>query len=196
MRDSIRRRVLKGQINMQFRIARWRTLWVAGLALAAVPLLATADGTGSARRLSFGASEGLNLNSFLREGPVAAHLLLRSGPDPRILVAFPAGNSGVGLWFAHCDQPVTWALQSRPAPVSAADDQGRTLYGVVAEASVTGADLAIKQAVLSASGCCVTTRPMAPHQRSWSWLLNTGRIPSPGRVRGWMERPVIDSASK
>lgn len=123
--------------------------WIVGLALAATSPLATADGSGSASRLSFEVSEGLNLNSFLREGPVAAHLLLRSGSEPRILVAFPAGNSGVGLWFAHSDQPVHWALRGHPAPLRANDDHGRPLYGVVAEVSVAGADLAIKQAVLS-----------------------------------------------
>jgi hypothetical protein len=52
-------------------------------------------------RLDFGVEEGLNINSFVRQGSVAAHLLLRSGTDPRILAAFPAGDSGAGLWFAH-----------------------------------------------------------------------------------------------
>jgi len=69
-----------------------------GVALAAAPLAGVAD-RASEQRLSFDVDEGLNLNSFLRDGPVAAHLLLRSGSDPRILIAFPAGNSGVGLWF-------------------------------------------------------------------------------------------------
>ncbi|HWU78579.1 MAG TPA: hypothetical protein VN158_00735, partial [Caulobacter sp.] len=63
------------------------------LALAiAVPVSAAPD-------LAYRLTEGRNLNAFVREGPVAAHLLLRNGLDPRILVAFPAGNSGVGLWF-------------------------------------------------------------------------------------------------
>ncbi|MES1262909.1 MAG: hypothetical protein ABUL69_01050, partial [Peristeroidobacter soli] len=38
--------------------------------------------------LSFRIEEGQNLNVFTRQGPVAAHLLLRSGTQPRILVAF------------------------------------------------------------------------------------------------------------
>ena len=101
-------------------------------------------------RLSFDVREGPNLNSFLREGPVAAHLLLRSGSDPRILIAFPAGNSGVGLWFAHTNQPVNWALHGRPQPLVAKDARGRPLYGMTAEAIVTGAaTLNFKQAVLS-----------------------------------------------
>jgi len=77
-------------------------------------------------------------------------LLLRSGSDPRILIAFPAGNSGIGLWFSHSTQPVTWTLIGRPQPLMVKDERGRPLYGMTAEASVTGAtDLSIKQAVLS-----------------------------------------------
>ncbi|MBL7396164.1 hypothetical protein INQ29_25365, partial [Escherichia coli] len=53
-----------------------------------------------APELAYSLTEGQNLNAFVRDGKVAAHLLLRNGSDPRILVAFPAGNSGVGLWFA------------------------------------------------------------------------------------------------
>lgn len=54
--------------------------------------------------LAYTVEEGDNLNAFVRAGPVAAHLLLRNGTDPRILVAFPAGNSGVGLWFTSLDR--------------------------------------------------------------------------------------------
>jgi hypothetical protein len=113
-------------------------------------VLTPLSGAGSEQRLSFDVEEGLNLNSFLRDGPVAAHLLLRSGLDPRILVAFPAGNSGVGLWFSHGTQPVTWTLRGRPQPISVNDEHGRPLYGMTAEASMTGVEsLSIKQAVLS-----------------------------------------------
>ncbi len=101
-------------------------------------------------RLSFDVAEGLNLNSFLREGPVAAHLVLRSGLDPRILVAFPAGNSGIGLWFAHGTQSMTWKLIERPEPVVLKDGRGRPLYGIAVKVSATGADsLSFKKAALS-----------------------------------------------
>jgi hypothetical protein len=124
-------------------------LIIVGLGLATAPL----PGTGyiaTEQRLSFDVNEGLNLNSLLGDGPVAAHLVLRSGLDPRILVAFPAGNSGVGLWFSHGTAPVTWDLHGRPQPYSVKDAQGRPLYGMTAEATLTGAsDLSIKQAVLS-----------------------------------------------
>lgn len=109
---------------------------------------ASADQAGG-ERLAFDVSEGLNLNSFLREGPVAAHLLLRSGPEPRVLVAFPAGNSGVGLWFSRGGGSATWALEGRTLPASDTDHLGRHLYGVTARVTVTGSDLIPGQAVLS-----------------------------------------------
>jgi hypothetical protein len=113
------------------------------------PLSATGN-SASSQRLSFDVEEGLNLNSFLRDGTTAAHLLLRSGFDPRILVAFPAGNSGVGLWFSHTSGPVTWALNGRPQPVTDKDERGRTLYGMSADAILSGvADVSIQQALLS-----------------------------------------------
>ncbi len=119
------------------------------MALAAAVLPALGN-TEPGPRLTFDVNEGPNLNSFLREGPVAAHLLLRSGLDPRILVAFPAGNSGVGLWFAHTSLPVHWILQGRPQPLSTRDARGRPLYGITAEAIATGTpDLGLKQAILS-----------------------------------------------
>jgi hypothetical protein len=128
-------------------IRRCALMTVVLLASAALPTVGNAD---PEPRLSFDVNEGPNLNSFLRQGPVAAHLLLRSGQDPRILIAFPAGNSGVGLWFSHTTAPVRWALRGRPQPLTIQDEHGRPLYGLTAEALVTGAsDLGLKQAVLS-----------------------------------------------
>jgi hypothetical protein len=123
-------------------------LIILGVALAVAPPPGMADPE-SGQRLSFDVDEGLNLNSFLRDGPVAAHLLLRSGSDPRILIAFPAGNSGVGLWFSH-SAPVKWELIGRPQPLVVKDEHGRPLYGMTAEARLSGpTDLSINQAVLS-----------------------------------------------
>jgi hypothetical protein len=117
------------------------------LATAALPAMGNSD---SEPRLSFDVNEGPNLNSFLREGPVAAHLLLRAGSDPRVLVAFPAGNSGVGLWFSHGTQAVSWTLQGRPQPLTTKDARGRPLYGMTFDAIAAGAtELRFKQAVLS-----------------------------------------------
>lgn len=96
--------------------------------------------------LSYRIDEGRNINAFLRDGPAAAHLLLRSGVDPRILVAFPAGNSGVGLWFAPLGRAATWRLER--APVATSGEGGR-LHGIIATASIDAARLVPRQAVLS-----------------------------------------------
>ncbi len=99
--------------------------------------------------LRFAVNEGQNLNEFFRQGPVAAHLLLRSGNDPRILVVFPAGNSGVGLWFDRVDHPAAWRVLSPPVVCNHSDAGGRTLYGIAATVEVTAPELKVRQAVLS-----------------------------------------------
>src|SRR5271155_737583 len=127
-----------------------RALMLVGVGIVAMTPPPGLGDTAPEQRLQFEVDEGLNRNSFLRDGPVAAHLLLRSGLEPRVLVAFPAGNSGVGLWFAHSLRPITWTMLGSPQPLEAKDERGRPLYGMTAEAGVSGAtDLFIKQAVLS-----------------------------------------------
>lgn len=135
-------------IGKRARSGLWAAVAAALVMGAAVPALAAA-GASEPGRLAFDIVEGQNLNSFLREGPVAAHMLLRSGHDPRILVAFPAGNSGVGLWFEPTAAPVAWRLVSEPKPVILKDEKGRPLYGLAAVAEAKAAELAPKQAVLS-----------------------------------------------
>lgn len=99
--------------------------------------------------LAYQLTEGQNINAFVRDGRVAAHLLLRNGTDPRILIAFPAGNSGVGLWFAPLAQPATWRIEQAPAPMTLADDKGRPLYAIATTATLDAPSLTVKQAVLS-----------------------------------------------
>lgn len=116
--------------------------------LASVALVAgAAHADGPA--LHFEVTEGQNLNAFYQQGPVAAHLLLRNGPDPRILVAFPAGNSGVGLWFETLARPAQWRLVSAPVALDRTDGKGRVLHGIGAEAEVTAPALVVRQALLS-----------------------------------------------
>ena len=117
-----------------------------------------------AAQLEFGVDEGLNINRFLREGKIAAHLLLRSGSDPRILVAFPAGNSGVGVWFSHLPTAATWKLRRPPTAVHETDRSGRALYGISAEVEIAAPELDVHQAVLS------SVRMLRDYQ-------GTGRVP-------------------
>ncbi|GAC1309835.1 MAG: lipoprotein [Steroidobacteraceae bacterium] len=135
-------------VNTPLPLRRLLALAVAMGIVAASPAGTVAEP--ATPRLSFDVIEGLNINSFLREGPVAAHLVLRSGLDPRILVAFPAGNSGVGLWFSPGSKPTIWTLIGRPQPILLADSHGRPLYGMIAEVSASGAQrLSFAKAVLS-----------------------------------------------
>ena len=113
------------------------------VALAAVLTLGAAPTP--APELAYQLTEGRNLNAFVRQGPVAAHLLLRSGDEPRILIAFPAGNSGVALWFERIPAPATWRLETPPAPLTERDTQGRPLHGVRAIASIDASSLTVKQ---------------------------------------------------
>lgn len=100
-------------------------------------------------RLDYQVEEGLNINRFVREDGVAAHLVLRSGSDPRILIAFPAGDSGVGVWFAHRTRKVLWTLQGAPRVIHRSDGRGRPLHGLVADATIEAAELQIRQVLLS-----------------------------------------------
>jgi len=127
-----------------------RLLLAGGLLLAGTSTAALAQKRATrAPELTYSLTEGQNLNAFVREGKVAAHLLLRNGSDPRILVAFPAGNSGVGLWFQPLERPATWRLDQAPRPVTFADGKGRPLHGIESIATIDAPRLTPKQAVLS-----------------------------------------------
>lgn len=121
-----------------------------GLGAAAALLLGAGQTpAGSAPELAYRRDEGRNINAFVRDGPVAAHLLLRAGTEPRVLIAFPAGNSGVALWFDRVAAPVRWRLEQPPLPLSLSDAQGRVLHGVRAVARVDAARLAVKQGLVT-----------------------------------------------
>ncbi len=121
-------------------------LWMMGLGCAAAAQAADVPGP---HRLAFHVSDDKYLNSFLQEGPVAAHLVLRSGRDPRMVVAFPAGDSGVALWFDRTSVPVKWELQRRPEAKVSKDGKGRMLYGITASVAGTVPELTIRHAILS-----------------------------------------------
>src|SRR5438045_9725668 len=86
----------------------------------------------TAPRLDVEVQDGLNLNRFAREGNVAAHLLLRSGTDARILIAFPAVTSGVGLWFVQHPDSARFGLPGPPVAVHGSDARGPALSGMPA----------------------------------------------------------------
>lgn len=124
-----------------------------GRCLVAVSLvLALCVGCGNPVRASafhFTVRDGLNLNYFLRDGASAAHLLLRSGANPRLVVAFPAGNSGTGLWFEPAATDTEWVLDRPPEAKAAKDARDRELHGIEFAVSIAAAAMAPRRAVLS-----------------------------------------------
>jgi hypothetical protein len=148
------------------------------LLLAAAICPASATAAESTPALQFEIREGRNLNAFYRAGPVAAHLLLRSGIDPRVLIAFPAGNSGVALWFARQDRPVSWELAKPLVAVEEADLAGRPLRGVEAEVLVNARSLVVKQALLSSVRVLrdYETSGVAPDAVAAVPIVTSGRV--------------------
>lgn len=95
--------------------------------------------------LSFAITEGRIQNHFFREGPIAAHAVLRSGPAARLVFAFPAGNSGAGMWF---NETAKWQLT---APLRAAQQRqtsGSERRGIEVELEADAARLTVKRALL------------------------------------------------
>lgn len=52
--------------------------------------------------------EGSAISQFLRDGALTAHVLYRTEPDGRLLVAFAAGSSGCALWFDDAAPTLRW----------------------------------------------------------------------------------------
>jgi hypothetical protein len=76
----------------------------AGAALPGADPFDAASGRAPAgETLAFGLRDGAIRNYFVRQGPVAAHVLVRSGLAPRLVAAFPAENQGIGVWFSRAD---------------------------------------------------------------------------------------------
>lgn len=116
-----------------------------GVALA---LVSTPPSAAEPSPLRFSVTEGRTQNAFFRDGPVAAHLVLTGGAAPRLVVAFPAGNSGAAVWF---EAPSGSAAFKQVTNVVAEERAvaGGTLRGVSAEIEATGAPLLIRHAILS-----------------------------------------------
>jgi len=99
-------------------------------------------------KLHFVVQEGQIYNEFYRQGPVAAHTVLTSGPKPRLIVAFPAGNSGVSLWFKEMADSVKWQTVENMTGVLQYNEGGDPLYGIEAVLTVSAAQLILDKAVL------------------------------------------------
>lgn len=155
-------------------------------ALAMCVAVAANAGEGCAE-LQFRIVEGNTTNAFCREGPSAAHLLLNAGAQPRVLVAFPAGNSGTGLWFERGPVPVHWELRTLGA-THAADASGRPLHGIVAEASASASRLVVRDAVLG------SVRVLRDFQLGVAYPPSVATRAQVGARRVSWSRPRLDGA--
>lgn len=101
---------------------------------------------------------------------MAAQLLLTDGSDPRLLVAFAAGNSGAALWFEPGEQPVVWRVLEQPQSISENDRQGRIRRGLCVRLEAQGVGvLRLRRALLG------SVRVLRDHQYD-------GRLPALGLV--------------
>jgi hypothetical protein len=110
----------------------------------------TAANTGNVTDvLDFSIREGQVYNRFFRQGPVAAHIVLTSGSRPRLIVAFPAGNSGVSLWFKPLESEAYWSGIEKIRGLRQSNRDGEPLHGIATEIIVDTAELTVDEAVLS-----------------------------------------------
>lgn len=106
---------------------------------------------------------------FVRQGPVAAQVLLTSGHHPRLVTAFVAGNSGAGVWFEACNTAVSLQAESGLSVHACTDAQGRTLHGVVIDLQANATQLSVRRGLLG------SVRVLRDHQ-------SDGRLPAAGVV--------------
>jgi hypothetical protein len=94
--------------------------------------------------LAFDIVDGDIHNHFYRRGPIAAHVLASSGAEPRLIVAFPAGNTGIALWF---DKPAAPVKLDVDGPLSGVErDDG--MRGISMTLVSTAERLEVRAAVL------------------------------------------------
>ncbi len=167
----------------------WRSIGGNGVRLALALLFVTVSANAAAppAPLQFRITEGRVTNAFYQQGPVSAHLLLSAGTQPRVLVAFPAGNSGVGVWFEPTRTPVQWTLGEMKG-VSRPDARGRVLHGIEAQASVDGS-VVVRDAVLS------SVRVLRDYQINGAYPAEVKSAPKVTSSTIEWSRPRLDGAA-
>jgi hypothetical protein len=117
--------------------------------LALLPLSFVSGGAPPTAELRFSAPEGRVLNEFFRRGPVAAHLVLTPGAAARLVVAFPAGNSGAALWFEPESTEFAWLPAVAIEAAERRLPDGSVLRGVTADLTASGGGISVRQAIVS-----------------------------------------------
>jgi len=126
------------------------------LALALSPYAANADPSSpaippsapqSSDILQFDITEPGVEHHFYRHERIAAHLQANHGARPRLIVAFPAGNTGMGVWFESAGKPA--ALGIAPGTRVEGIEQPDGLRGVSAHLRSDARRLDVASAVLA-----------------------------------------------
>ena len=151
-----------------------------------LPAQALEKAPGADAPLQFRITEGRIENAFYQDGGIAAHLLLSSGERPRVLVAFPAGNSGAGVWFEDAPSPVQWTLGVVKGRVVTL--QGHRWNGIEAQASLVAERLVLKDAVLG------SVRVLRDYQLGLPYPEGTGAEPAVSERQVRWRRERLDGA--
>ena len=96
--------------------------------------------------LRFSLSEGQSYNHFIQQNGISGHLNLRTHPKPRLIIAFPAGNSGAALFFGKVVDGPVWGSVSDTHVIERTDKAGRTLYGIQADIDIEAESLSLEDA--------------------------------------------------
>lgn len=170
-------------------MTRWSTFRLlhrcALLVLLASPLHPAIAKDVVTKPLAFRITEGRIENAFYQQGPVAAHLLLSSGNKPRVLVAFPAGNSGVGVWFENTEKPVQWTLQDVQGDSS---QPSAAWHGIRARTTIDADRLVVTDAVLG------SVRVLRDYQLLHSYPAETKATPTVTPRQVTWQRARLDGA--
>lgn len=130
-----------------------------------------------AELLAFDLREGLIDNHFFRRGHIAAHLLTTSGGSPRLIVAFPAGNMGIAVWFDSLPAPVDLSVEGDVSGVERVERMERmdraerpgVMRGVSALLASAAPALRVHRVIL---GSVRTLRDVGPDAEVPAWLRN------------------------
>ena len=99
--------------------------------------------------LQFRIQDGDIQNEFFRNDSISAHVLLRSGLEPRFIAAFPAGNSGTGIWFEQIDETAVLNFTESLTGINETFGDEK-LFGVCGKFEIrSNNDLIIKKVMLS-----------------------------------------------
>ncbi len=113
--------------------------------------------------LAFELHEDRIRNHFFRRGHIAAHVLATSGVSPRLIVAFPAGNMGIAVWFDALPAPVELSVEGALSGV----ERPGGMRGVSALLASTAPALRVHRLVL---GSVRTVREVGRDAELPAWL--------------------------